>query len=462
MSLDTNEGSCLWAAIELAAKHNIYDARRLVEPPWVVIVHPPVYYALGAPFQFFGSYSYAALRAISVLAFVGCMFYFFRLLRVWKATPLSAAIGLLTLASYVFVWAWSFKARVDMLGLCFTVMSLYYFAVADQRDRVTGLGLFKNALESTVKSLPSIFCLTAAVFTKQSSIVILPAVMVYLIWKKRYVDLLIYAIGSSILLLSVFLAFSGVSGGGFLQHMMFGSRMEFSSEDLQKHLFWLGVDWPKLWAVPLLGLIFVARGKDRDRVVLPLSVAIISGGFTGYLLGGTYANWNNGFILYLALSWLTVLFLESFALSLGVAMIILSGLSGYIISTQIPQMSVISTRMERTKSDFKPLNLKGKTIFVEDPALAIECGATPLFVDVAALMQTWRADKHSLDDVRKAVEERRYPAIVINQNDSLHDQPSYFWSESLLEAIERNYQKIEYVAGNGELQQLYLPKSSLK
>ncbi len=388
------------------------------------------------------------------------MIYFYRLLRVWKATCLSSAIGLLTLASYVFVWSWSFKARVDMLGLCFVVMALYYFAVADQRERVSGGDFVKNAFESAKKFLPSIFCLMAAVFTKQSSVMILPAVMIYLIWKRRYIDLSVYALGSAVALSAIFLAFNGVTGGGFFQHMIFGSRMNFSLDDLQKHLAWLGVDWPKFWAVPLLGLIFVSRGKDRERVVLPLSVAIMSGAFTCYLLGGTYASWNNGSILLFALSWLTVLFLESFALSLGVAMIVLTALSGYIISTQIPAMSVISTRMERTKSDLKPLNLKGQTLFVEDPVIAIECGATPLFVDIAAFMQTWRADNHSFDDLQKAVEQRRYPAIVINQNDSLHDQPSYFWSESMLQSIEHNYQKFEYVAGNGELQQLYLPKSS--
>jgi 4-amino-4-deoxy-L-arabinose transferase-like glycosyltransferase len=458
------EGPCLWAAMELCLGHNIYDTGRLTSEPWVVTIYTPLYFLLAAPFQNIGGFNYWSLRAISMAAFAACMFYFYKLLLIYGARRLSAIIGLLLMASYIPLWHWSFNGRVDMLALSLSIVSLYLFELAfarageNQENQVWCGSYLKQVLLRLGPYLPSTLVLSLAVFTKQPSLVVLPAVCAALLLKRRYVDLLAYLLSTLAICGILFLAIDMITQGGFLAHMKFCARMPFAWSDLDKHLSWMGVDWFKLWPLPVMAVLWLRRSKRREALALPLVLAIISGALTVYTIGTMYANLNHGFIFFMALTWLTVIFLETYTLAAGVVLIGVSSFSTYIIGTQMPGLLKNSDRMGESIELIKKLPLSGRTIFVEDPALAITCGATPLFVDVATFLQVWHRDRVSLAPLRKAIAEKRYPALIINLNDSLEDKPNYFWPDYLLETVEDNYDKHEYVIGNGELQQVYVPK----
>lgn len=503
------EGPALWAAMELAKGHNIYDPLRLVQAPWAVTIYTPLYFVIGAPFQMYG-YNFAGLRLISMLSDVGALFFFYKLLGLYTRDRLRISIGLLLFASYVSIWSGSLKARVDMLALALSIAAMYFVVRAVEKGMATGRAqekdpnFYLNATSSSVdlqafdptnpdalnyefdsdegnfedrvskkqtanvdavpaivvKLLPGIVISVAAICAKLSSIVILPAVCVYLLFKKRYSELVIYGLSTLALGGAVFLIVNSVTAGGFLQHITFAFNVPFSSAELNKHLHLLGVDWPKVVMVPTLALLWWMNGKGRGRLVLPFSLAVISGALTVYTIGTVHANLNHGMLFYCSLSWLTVVFIEAYPLSLGTTMILASALCTYILGTQVPIMYNLSNRMGKSVEDLKQLKVAEQTIFVEDPTIAIVCGAKPLFVDVATFLQVWDRDKRSLSDLEKDLAQKKYPVVIINLNDSLNNKPSFYWSDSMLESINKGYKKVDYVTGNGDLQQLYAPDES--
>jgi len=457
LSLES-EGPSLWAALELAKGHNIYDAKHLVEAPWAVTIYTPLFFVLGAPFQLTtGDFNYWGLRLVSLISFVFAMFCFHRLLSLYSSNRLSVTIGMVLFASYVTVWWGSFKARVDMLALSFSIASLYFLVNALKKEPAEGLSA-RDFADSAKRLSLSALLVVAAIYSKLSSIVVVPAVCIYLLSRRRFADMLYYLVSTATVSAILLFVINGVTGGGFLKHITFAANVPFSMYELQKHLEMLGVDWPKLCIVPLFGFAWFAKVKDRDRLILPLWLAIFSGALTMYTVGTMHANLNHGLLFYFALSWLTVVFLEAYPLSLGGTTVLASALCTYILATQIPTMFSIKERMDKSLIQVRRLQVQDKVVFVEDPALAIVCGATPLFVDVATFLQVWDRDKRSLAELEQGLRERKYPAVIINLNDSLRNKPEFFWPDAILKAIDENYNKSDYVAGNGDLQQMYVVK----
>ncbi|MDZ4833675.1 MAG: glycosyltransferase family 39 protein [Candidatus Melainabacteria bacterium] len=493
MSLEY-EGPSLWAAVELAKGHNIYPAQRLVEAPWVVTIYPPLYFLLGAPFQLLGGgFNLPGLRLISIISSGAAMFFFYRLVRLCSTSKQNVAVGLVLFASYVQIWSGSFKARIDMLGLALCIASLFYFfsaykkayespgeaaavtgspatgdletgnlATANETANRTGGVATGNAAVSNdqilERYLVSILLIVAAIFAKFSSVVILPAVCFYLASRKRFRDMLIYGGTAATISGVLFFLINMMTDGGFVKHLLFPLNAPYSTADLQKHLSMFGVDWPKLFMIPVIGLVWLEKTEDKERLILPFTLVVLSGLLTAYTIGTAHATLNHGLIFYFAVSWLTVVFIEIYPLSLSAGFVCVSALCTYILGTQLQPMSTLSARMERAESDILKQNMKDKTILVEDPAIAILAGARPLYVDVATFLQALDRDEQSLSAINKALSEKQYPAVIININDSLHDKPTLYWPDSFMQTLEANYKKYQYVVGNGDLQQMYVPK----
>jgi hypothetical protein len=459
------EGASLWAATELAKGHNIYSAEHLVQPPWVVTVYPPLYFLLGAPFQI-GDFNYPALRLISILAFGFTMLFFYRLIRLFSTSKLNVAVGLVLFASYVSIWSGSFKARADMLALALSIGSLYFFfrefiktkPLDADADTLANATVPKGFLFLLMIYAPSILMIVAAVYSKVSSIVILPAVCYYLATQKRFKDMFVYGGCSLTLCAILYLILDAVTAGGFTKHQLFSFDAPYSTADLQKHLNMFGVDWPKLFIIPVIGLVWLENNEKRERLILPATLAVVSGLLTAYTIGSMHATLNHGLMFYFAISWLTVIFIEIFPLSLGASMVFASALCTYILSTLLQPMMTLSARMDRARTDVISQNTKGKVILVEDPALALACGAQPLYVDIGTFLQTLDRAERSLAEVQKALALKQYPAVVININDSLHDKPMMYWQDSFMQTLEQHYKKYGFVVGNGDLQQMYVPK----
>lgn len=502
------EGPCLWAAMELARGHNIYDAQRLTTPPWCVMIYTPLYFVLSSAFQH-GTPDYMPMRAISMVSLIVTVVYFWRLLRLFYKDKLIVSTAVLAFASFNPLWTWSWKARVDMLSMAFSMMAIYYFATAFNKLKSQESS---SGLMTILIYLPSALLSVAAIYTKQPSIVVPAVVCLFLLIKKRTFDLLIYV---ALCLVSggPILAFLQVlTDGGFWAHMTFGSKMPFSVFDLEKHLSWIGADWPKLWLVGLLAipwLIGVKRSKallgsevdetdlrgsgvdksesvadksesvvdksesvvdksalqarSGDDVVFALLLTAISGALTVYTLGTMYANLNHGLIFLIGCAWLVAIFLPTLP-RLGPVLVLSSVvLSTVVMVTRLPALQNIKDSMGKypiapaQRFESRP-QIENEKILVEDPQWGWELGAISWFVDPATFLQVWARDGRPLDDLIKTIEEQKFALVIINKPDSEGRYPVYFWNEDVMRAIRNNYKKVAEVVGNGELQDVYAPK----
>lgn len=513
------EGPCLWAALELARGHNIYDAQRLTTAPWWVMIYTPLYFVLCSAFQH-GIPDYQPMRAISMVSFLVSVVYLWRLLQIFYKDKQVVSIAVLAFASFIPIWSWSWKARVDMLSVAFSMMAIYYFVTAYNKlkssESAAGLPTILGYLSSALLSV-------AAVYTKQPSIVVPAVVCLFLLIKKRTFDLSIYVAlclvsgGPILALLQV------MTDGGFGAHMTFASKMPFSVFDLEKHFSWIGADWPKLWMLGLLGIAWLiavkrskflpgsgaggsapraeqpAQRKDEsakrkaeseprkesakrknasgkssnatvktqflppgDDVVFALLLASISGFLTVYTLGTMYANLNHGLIFLIGCVWLVVIFLPALPRLGAILMLVSISLSTTIIATRIPELQNIKDAMGKNpilpaqKFSSNPM-WQNEVILVEDPQWGWELGAVPMFVDPATFLQVWARDGRPLDDLIKTIENEKYPLLIINKQDSEGRFPVYFWNEDVMRAVRNHYKKVGEVIGNGELQDVYSP-----
>jgi hypothetical protein len=467
------EGPCLWAAMELARGHNIYDAHRLTAAPWWVMIYTPLYFVLGSAFQH-GVPDYLPMRAISMVSLVVSVVYFWRLLTLFYKDKQIVAIAVLTLASFIPIWSWSWKARVDMLSLAFSMMAVYYFATAFNKLKSSELSdpaaKSVSGLATILGYLPSALLSVAAIYTKQPSIIVPVVVCMFLLIKKRTFDLAIYIAlclvsgGPILALLQV------LTDGGFWAHMTFASKMPFSVFDLEKHFSWIGADWPKLWLLGLLGipwLIGVKRSKDLrhgDDVVFALLLTTISGALTVYTLGTMYANLNHGLIFLLGCAWLVAIFLPSLPRMGSVLLLAAIILSTGIVGTRLPDLQNLKDSMGKyplTPGQNFASNpqWQNEVILVEDPQWAWELGAVPMFVDPATFLQVWARDGRPLDDLINTIENKKYALAIINKQDSEGRYPIYFWNEDVMRALRNNYRKVGEVVGNGEIQDVYSPRN---
>ncbi len=459
------EGPCLSACMELARGHNVYDAERLTSRPWEVIIYTPLYFCFGALFQFNGP-SYWGLRLVSMLSLCATLFFSYRLFRASKLERLSVGIAVIALASFLPMWSWSWKGRVDMFSLALSVAALDFFVRAFQKrlaEPASTEAMFapKELFKLVLLYLPATIFSTAALYTKQPSLFIAIVLVLFLLYRRKFADAIAFAGATGILIALVFVVLQLVTDGGFLAHMVFTSKMRFSWEFLVKHLLWFGADWLKIVSAPVLLAVWFFRKGDKSEVILPVILCIITGVFTLYSLGTIYATVNHAFITLIGLVWLIAIALDRMPV-IGAALVFPSILvSGCVMQQLNGRLAETVAQMPNTIERLKQLNLQGQTLFVEDPALAFVTSSTPLFVDVATFLQVWSRQNRPLTELTSALNKKEFAAVIINEKDSDGETPRYFWTDEVRDAILRNYKRTEgKVIGNGETQILFLPNKN--
>ncbi|MDX2105542.1 MAG: glycosyltransferase family 39 protein [Candidatus Melainabacteria bacterium] len=455
------EGPCLWAAYNLSLGNNIYPAERLLTEPFIATIYTPVYFVLGLPFQKMFGWNLWSLRAISMASFIVTIYFLWRLFYRSASSKLAASIGIMSFASYVSIWSWSLKARVDMASLAFTAWALDSFHSNLNKER--------NSIKECLKDyLPSIVASTLAIYTKQPSIIIPACIVLFLLLKKRFNDAIAYGAGVSSLSLLLFIPIQMITQGGFSSQIQFASHFPFSVFDMFKHLGWIIADWPKL----LFGLasivILMVTKKNINEAILPAFLFIISGAVAAYTLGTMFPNANHAFLFFLFSSWLTAL---AFASSVWIAYLVLPAclLSTFITGAMLGHLQKTVASMPETVkilNELKP-SLNNKLILVEDPTIAMELGAKPYFVDIATFFQVWSKgisngntdEVHVPEDFIGGSNAKKFAAIVLNKNDAAKNViPFYFWPENVVREIEENYYRRAEIEANGETHILYLPK----
>ncbi|MBZ0189108.1 MAG: glycosyltransferase family 39 protein, partial [Candidatus Obscuribacterales bacterium] len=422
-----------------------------------VIIYPPVYFLVSVPFLVFGGPSYWGLRLVSIAAFVVCMVSSYRLFLRTSESQLSVCIGLLAFASFNPVFSWSLKGRVDMLSMAFSIVALDWFWSAyekleeDKEKKISGIKLL-------VLYLPAIVAGIWSIYTKQPSVVVPFSIFVFLLFKRKFDQAVLFALLSAGLCGLIFLFVNSWTQSGFLAHMRFLSQMPFSVDDLNKHLLWIGADWPKLALIPVILGVYLFGKKAGQEILLPCLLALLSGIITIYTLGTAYANVNHGLHFFWACCWILAICASAAPVLAGSYVVLSSFLNVYTILPWLSGLSASALKVSQAERVLKSVDLRGTTMLVEDPALAITAGAQPLFVDVATFIQIWQEKGKSMDDLRAELRNRKYSAVIINRHDSQLERPPYFWDESFVKDVTDNYRFAGRVVGNGEIQKMYVRK----
>lgn len=481
------EGPNLYIATQLAQGKNIYNAATLYSPPWSVTIYGPVYFCILAFFQKLFGLNYWSGRLISIVSLIVVVVYSYKLFRASDLSRMLSGAVLCLFLSYNVTWSWSFLGRVDMLSMAFSVAALERFLSifnslekskpidnpkfqaldsrkGKSRNDTVGDGgsSFMDACE--IYMVPILLCV-AAIFVKQPSVVVPAAISLFLIAKGRFREGVAFGGLSGFMCIGLVLIINHFTDNGFLQHMRYLSQMPFRIDELFEHLDWIGLDLIKLYIVPLLVVSwYVTRKKaaDDDYIGLPLILTVVSGTLAVYTLGTEYSNSNHAFHFFFAVSWLSGHFARSLPVACGIGICTVSlALVLFIWYVSFGKEQILfgfmHGPMQDTVRKLKSMKHPGAIVFTEDPALALEMGARPLFVDIATFVQVWKRDGGSMKELLDAIQKRKYAAIIINDNDYTKQKERFYWSDDLIDAVRSNYQIKNRILGNRQPHDYCLP-----
>jgi hypothetical protein len=442
------EGTMLWAANALSHGQNIYDAARLVTPPWAVITYPPLFLCIGAVFVKCFGLAFWYLRLISLVSAVVSVALIYVILRRSGCPILVAVIGPAYFMGFTPVFLWTSLGRPDTLALALCLLGMERTYAAFQQSGTQKSG-FSQALIGGLS-----FAL--ACFAKQTSVVCLVTAILFLIWCKKYRIAGIVAATSAALILLLF-GSAQVLTGGLIEHLRVFSTTPWSADTLTRYLhFMTDADVTRAeicLGIPLYCTVFRKQTTSVPER-LPYALFGLSLAQMLYIMGLPGSNGNHAIFSLLALSWW--LALKCGILSTRVARIVLvASLSSLISLTNY--VPAIIAAMPKDVQPLMKVDLKNKLVLSEDPYNNFLSESTPAMIDCAVFTSIWKDRPDKIGQIVDRIDQREYAAIVINCQDS-EGKEKYFWPDVVLSAIRANYQKSGKLNGNGICQMLWLPK----
>jgi len=435
------EGHVLWATYELAHGHNIYALSSLYQPPWSVVIYPPLLPALAAPFMLITGASYLPLRAISIIATVTTVFFLYRICRN-NCSKLGSATAVVFFLSMIPVWFTSLLAKPDLLALSLGSIAIYKFIKIWDKTENT-LSFFTIAILCTLSCL-----------AKQPMAAIPLAMFFFLCNQKMYSSALkLLGLWLSLLVASI-LALQNTTGG-FIQHLTFFlSQAPWYQERALVALNSLGIDVVRSAVVLLLFGFYLLRqhnGTTFER--LPIFLFFIALIIGGYSMGFPGISSNHMITACFAISWLLALALNVIPQAL-VLVILLSLWTMPYAALFLHQVASAKT------SDYLqiiPLLPKHSFVLVEDLYYALKTDNQPAMVDCFSFLTLWRQNPTLLEPLKNQVAKHAYAAIVIpdQKNSNLECN---FWPPSIIEQIHTTYTLINPNYNNGTW--VFYPKTN--
>lgn len=483
------EGPCLWAASRLAQGLNAYPGELLQESPYSVIIYPPVYFILSSLFLHNGL-SYLPMRLISIFStLVSAVSYYF-FLRFYGLKKSNCLTGTGFLLSFMAIWLWSAKARVDMLSIALSCAALcsYSYALKETRHPYLFLGL-------------SAVLLALAALTKQPAALLAIAMQIGLFFTtfptrlnnqdtqkpisaKQKLLICGAAFGGvfTITLSACIIATNHLTKGGFIEHMHFASHMPFFSKYLFERLSLMMIDLPKvilavLAAVLVLWQNFKSKSAPPHIFTLSTMMLLATIPTTFYTAGTHYSNVNHFLTALLALPALICLgidrlgkgfsYLSATVLLVSTALLAYLGFSLFgpsanarqpALAAPIPQAKlgeVICPKIDQLKIDQSEV----PSILSEDAGIATLMGATSEPVDITTFIQVLGLDGRQAQSMLAKIKGKAYRAVVINHKEFTGERDAPQWSKEIIQAVKDNYNYYGQTSGNGEMHDIYLPKS---
>ena len=266
--LEWLEGGSLVQVQRILAGQAVYTRPSL---EYVAFAYTPVYYYVAAAVAAVTGPGFTALRLVSLLASLGSLAVIFSLVRreTGRVLPALVAVGAFA-GTYRAAGAWLDVGRVDSLCLALTL-------AAAHRVRFGRTALSQSAAGA-------LLCL--AFLTKQTAVVALLGFgLHHLLWRRRHAAALLGTAAAGIV--GATLLMDRLTGGWYTFHV-------FRPHGLLLHrfvTFWW-VDVPPLLPALVLGVLLVARDRDRERVrfYATFAAVMVGTGLFGRMIVGAYVN----------------------------------------------------------------------------------------------------------------------------------------------------------------------------
>lgn len=458
------EGPCLWASTQIARGLNPYPLSTLSHSPYAVIIYPPLYFVICSLFEH-GEPSYLWPRLISMIASALTAVFYYKFLRHY-CHKLTSIGGTILLMSFMAIWLWSAKGRVDQLSLVLSALSLWLYAC--------------NRGGSARALVAAAVTLSLATMTKQPSALIAPALILDMLIARRAKDAAIF-VGTFAVSLAAMLGLTqAATQGGFIAHMRFASHMPFEWRYLSERLALMYVDWPKfilaILAIPL-SVIYKRTGNAEDQsqtgtnpLRLALLLLLTTLPVTFYTAGTAYSNVNHFLVLLLPLPLLISNMVDCTALvpKAGKVISVLYN-STIMLSGALLLFLALALFSPQACEHKLPLNpaiaapqlkrlMQDKLVLSEDGGYGPLFGAISEPVDITTFIQVLGVDGTQAKDMLKNVEAKKYAVVVINHQEFSGERKMAQWDKATIEAIRRNYRQVGQANGNCEVQDVYLPK----
>ncbi|MBI4533804.1 MAG: hypothetical protein HY711_07630 [Candidatus Melainabacteria bacterium] len=440
------EGHVLWASWKLAMGANIYSPSSIINPPWTVMIYPPLYMVAGALLVKCFGVAYAWLRLVTIVSALFLVGALFVLFRKSGATLASSLTGIVLFMSFTPTLIFSCLARCDILALCLSAWGLERFVAR-----------FQSTSQDKDKMLSywAALCLMVlACLTRQQSVVAPLAVVTFLLWSgqpRLAIKFLIWTAGS----ITVICLLINALTGGFLSHIFVLKEVTWQWQLLSINFAYLGHDAIKCvigLAILVIGLIYKHRITGITR--LPYALLIISCVLMLYSQGLPGASSNHLLFTYLAFSWLIAICLSVLPwLSILMLASCLIGLND--VASFLPRQAHTLLTAHSVASQFPS---QTGPVLSEDPYWAIKNNCPLELVDPLTLMHVWSQKPEVIQSLIQALADKRYKALLINSYDVTQGGGNV-WTPEIMDTIHANYKSVGQMPGNGEMQYLYLPRT---
>lgn len=427
--LNYGEGPLLDQAARLAELRNIYRYD-LTGPPYVVSNYPPLFPLAQALFVWLFGPAFWYGRLISLLSVAAVALFVGLTLHALTRDRLAAVAGAMIFPAMPYVVRWSSLARVDLLGLALSWAGLFVVVRWPHRR----WSLFVAGL-----------LLVAAVYTRQTYALAAPlAAFVWLVaqgQKRRALQLAGFAGGAALIL---FAALNILTSGGFFLNTVTANLNDFRWERISLNALGALLACPLLLLGTLAFLVFAPRKGNRSWwLVAPYVLASVPsallvgkvGSDVNYLLelSAALGLATGGVIFWqrkrLRVRTLLIVLLAVQVLALGQSSRVPSGLQDYIIEqrAEIGQLSRIVAEAKGpvlTDDYMGLLPLNGRSIYLQ-----------PFEMTQLARDGAW--DQRPL---LRAIEEERFPVIMIWKPPFAREIKRDRWTPEILREIRAHYE----------------------
>ncbi|HEY9714519.1 MAG TPA: glycosyltransferase family 39 protein [Chroococcales cyanobacterium] len=445
------EGPMYWAVSQLAAGQNIYDLSQLSAFPYAVITYPPLFMLLSAvvfKLSIVGQ-AFTALRLVSVVATIISIYLFYRILRTDGCGVLEGIGGAAYFFGFTPVFLWANIGRPDALMVMFVLASMERFVTFRQSEQVSGGKgrLVDVALAGVLMAL--------ACFTKQTAIVGVASVCLFLLTVKKFKALFLYG-GSFALLFAVLAGAAQMVSGGFIANMTIFGTTPWSQEMMWRYLHFMSdgdTYRMEILVVVLLYCLIFKKQNITETERLPYIFLAASFAQMMYMFGLPGSNGNHAILPFLAWSWWLALKLTTLPRLFKNVVVACSLLGIWTLAAMVPS---IIAGMPKNDDVLQTVNWKDQLVLSEDPYINRLTESKPAMIDCAVFTSIWQRQPQRLVELRTEINDLMFAAIVINCQDV--EGKRFFWPPEVIDSIKQRYRPIGECNGNGLCQKVFVPK----